>query len=151
MCFARICIYNPTKLKFLDPPLWGSVDSSRAEFVHQLSGTLGGVECSASILPGKGEHNGADMAGQFQCSGLYQPHVRYKIFNAGFDCHQILDVGIAEGHHTSSLSYSRSGQPDNKHNVQPTVRNRTDWRLNPTIFSQIVGCWGPLHVDMFAT
>ena len=50
--------------------------------------------------------------------GLYQPHGRHKIFNAGFDCHQILDVGIAEGHHTSSSTYSRSGQPDSRHNVQ---------------------------------
>ena len=32
-----------------------------------------------------------------------------------------------------------------------SVRDRSDWRLNPVIFSKIVSLWGPLQVDMFAT
>ena len=31
------------------------------------------------------------------------------------------------------------------------VRDRSDWKLNPVIFSRISSLWGPLHVDMFAT
>ena len=125
-------------------PHRGSVDSSGAEFAHQLSGTPGGVECSASTLPGKGEHNCADMAGQFQCSGLYQPHGWHKIFNAGFDCHQILDVGIAEEHHTSSSSYSRSGQLDSRHNVQTNCKGLDRLETESNNFLTDCGALGPL-------
>ena len=32
-----------------------------------------------------------------------------------------------------------------------TLRDRTDWKLNPIIFHKIIQPWGPLEVDLFAS
>ena len=123
---------------------WRSLDSKRTGPPHQLPRVAESLEFSTSLLSEEGEHNCIDLVGQFQCSGLYQPHGLYKIINAGIDYRPTLDMGVVEEHHTSSLSYSWCGQPDGRHNVQ--IDHQKQVRLATESSSLVTDCGmlGPL-------
>lgn len=92
-----------------------SMDSEGMKSPQKLPRAIGNVECCTNILQREEERNSAVVVGQFQCGCLHQP---YGWHTLSFSGHQILDMGFAEGYHSSSSAHSWWGQLHGRHNVQ---------------------------------
>ena len=117
-------------------PDWRCLDPEGMQPSYQLSRVARSLKCSPILLPGKNQHCGSDMDGQFKCSVLHQPHGRNMVISTGTDSRTILDLGSTERDHVESTTHSRCGECHGRQNVSNTGQRQVGLAVKPSCLLQ---------------
>ena len=117
---------------------------------YQLPRSIGSLSCSEMLCQRQEEHHCATQNGQHHSSCICEQAGWNSVHQTEHHCQKLWfwcmnrDITLVAEHLPGVLNTIADQE-------SRVMRDRSDWMLNPRIFSKIQQKWGPLEVDMFAS